>query len=426
MIGISAAGPLGADPRDDHDAGSAPRHVGDGWRTIDLAALDIGAERAYWIALQALPGMGPVTFARLLHAFGSARGAWEAGERLLPLMSRPAPATPVVLRRLLRDGAEAVARHASRATMAAGGVILTALDASYPRALTELDPRPAVLYAAGDLAAFDATCVAIVGTRRASGYGRAAAAQLADELGRAGAVVVSGLALGIDGEAHRAAIDAGGRSIAVLPSPLGRIYPPRHRELARRLVATGGALVSEIGPGQSTGRPDFARRNRIIAGLASAVVIVEAPNRSGALLTAQAAIGYGRELYAVPGPMDAATSAGPNRLIADHQANLITSPAALLQQVGMERPSGPISVASLSESEGLVLQTLLRRSASIEELLEPTMLAPGALASTLTLLEARGLVTSYGGVTFHPTVVARRIDRQGAEADARSASDARA
>jgi DNA processing protein len=424
VIGVGDAGPLGEDPRDERAAGEGQHHARGDWRTLDLAALDVGAERAYWIALQTLPGMGPVTFARLLHAFGSARGAWEAGERLLPFMARPAPDSAAVLRRLLRDGAETVARRVSRMTMGVGGVILTTLDASYPRALTDVDPRPAVLYAAGDLEAFDATCVAIVGTRRASGYGRAAAAHLADELGRAGAVVVSGLALGIDGEAHRAAIDAGGRSIAVLPSPLGRIYPPRHRELARRLVATGGALVTEVGPGQSIGRPDFARRNRIIAGLASAVVVVEAPNRSGALLTAQAAIDYGRVLYAVPGPMDASNSEGPNRLIADRQADLITSPAALLHQVGVHRPRGPISVASLSESEGLVLQTLLRRSASIEELLEPTRLAPGAVASTLTLLEARGLVTSYGGVTFHPTVVARRIDREAVKADAPSASHA--
>lgn len=407
MIGVSTDGPLGADLPGAIDA--SVRHTRGGWNTLDLGELDIGTDRPYWIALHALPGMGPVTFAQLLHTFGSARAAWSAGDRLLSLMPRPAPTTPEVLRRLLREGPESVARRVSRQTMAAGGTVLTAMDPTYPRALGGLDPRPAVLYAAGDLAAFDATCVAIVGTRRASGYGRAAAAHLADELGRAGAVIVSGLALGIDGEAHRAAIEAGGRSIAVLPSPLGRIYPPRHRELAQRLVETGGVLLSEIGPGQSTGRPDFARRNRIIAGLATAIVVVEAPNRSGALLTAHAAIAYGRDLYAVPGPMDAATSEGPNRLIADHQAALVTSPAALLHQVGLDRPTGPVSVASLSESEGLVLQTLLQRAGSIEELLGPTHLSPGALAGTLTLLEARGLVTSYGGVTFHPTVVARRI-----------------
>lgn len=381
-----------------------------GWLALHLDRIDMSHDRPYWIALHAVPGMGPVTFARLLHEFGTAQRAWHQGERLLAHMTRPGPHTQVVLRRLLAEGAESVARRASRLTMAGGGRIVTAADADYPRALSVLDPRPAVLYAAGDLTALDEICVAIVGTRRASGYGRSTAAQLADELGRAGAVVVSGLALGIDGEAHRAAVEAGGRSVAVLPSTLSRIYPPRHRELAARLVATGGALLTEIGPGQSVGRPDFARRNRIIAGLSSAIVIVEAPSRSGALLTANAAIGYGeRELYAVPGPIDSIGSEGPNRLIADHQATLVTSPGALLHQVGLKRPVGPISVATLSESEGLVLGTLLRRSASLEELIGPTHLSPGALAGTLTMLEARGLVTSYGGVTFHPTLAARRI-----------------
>lgn len=405
VSGVSQLAPVGG--------GDAERRMaaarGGGWLTLDLARLDIGDERPFWIALQAVPGMGPVTFAQLLHAFGSARAAWRVGERLARLLPRPAPATGPALHALLREGAEAAARRITRVTMSAGGTIITALDPTYPPALAVLDPRPPVLYVAGDMAVFDATCVAIVGTRRASGYGRATATHLADELARAGAVIVSGLALGIDGEAHRAAVAAGGRSIAVLPSPLDRVYPPRHHDLARRLVATGGAILTEIAPGQAIGRPDFARRNRIIAGLASAVVVVEAPNRSGALLTASAAIGYGRDLYAVPGPIDAATSHGPNRLIADHHAMLVTSPAALLHQVGVERREGPVSVASLSESEGLVLALLMRRSGSIEELLAPTQLGPGVLASTLTLLEARGLVATYGGVTFHPTVSARRI-----------------
>ena len=131
----------------------------------------------------------------------------------------------------------------------AGGVTLTALDPDYPAALRVTDPRPPVLYCAGDAAAFVGPAVAVVGTRRATGYGRSAAQEIADELARAGVTVVSGLAIGIDGEAHAAALAAGGRSVAVLPSPLDRIYPPRHRQLAARLVAEGGALLSELAPG---------------------------------------------------------------------------------------------------------------------------------------------------------------------------------
>jgi DNA processing protein len=141
--------------------------------------------------------------------------------------------------------------------------------------------------------------------------------------------------------------------------------------------------------------------------------VVEAPDRSGALLTAAAAIELGRDLYAVPGPIDALNSRGCNRLIADHDASLITSAVGLLQRVGVHRGQVPIGVESLSETEGLVLGRLLQRSGSIEELLGRTGLTTSALASTLTLLEARGLATSYGGATFHATLAARRIGQSG-------------
>ncbi|MCA1572168.1 MAG: DNA-protecting protein DprA, partial [Chloroflexi bacterium] len=249
----------------------------------------------------------------------------------------------------------------------------------------------------------------IVGTRGASGYGLSAATEIADDLSRAGVVVVSGLALGIDGAAHRASVAVGAPGIAVLPSPIDRIYPPRHRTLARDLVRGGGALVSEIATGASVGRPDFARRNRIIAGLAEAVVVVEAPDRSGALLTAAAAIAIGRELYAVPGPIDAMASRGCNRLIADQQATLVTSSASLLRQIGLARGERPPSVAALSEVEGQILRRLLERSGSIEELVDRVHQPAASVASGLAMLEARGLVNSFGGATFHPTLAGKRL-----------------
>ena len=290
--------------------------------------------------------------------------------------------------------------------------MITALDPEYPPALAAADPRPPVLYLAGDSSSLARPCVAIVGTRRASGYGRSTAAEIAEELARAGVTIVSGLAIGIDAQAHLAAVDAGGRSVAVLPSPIDRIYPPRHRDLAARLVATGGALISELAPGHSSGKPDFARRNRIIAGLSRAVIVVEAPDHSGALLTVASAIEQGREVFAVPGPIDAIASRGCNRLIADHQATIVTSAAALLHRIGAAPGDRPVSVASLSDTEAMVLHALLQRPGSIEELLGRTSMPTGALASTLTLLEARGLAESYGGATFHPTLAARRIGRQ--------------
>ena len=410
MIGVGVKGPVGAASAMSHGE-QLPRPDHGGWTGIDLGELDRDAEAPYWITISLVPGVGPVGFARLLRRFGSARAAWAAGPALLEVLPRvPDDAAPA-LARLRREGASRVASRVAAATRRCGGTILNALDPAYPAALSAADPRPPVLYVAGDPASMTRLCVAIVGTRHASGYGRSCAAEIAEELARAGVTVVSGLAVGIDAEAHLAAVAAGGQSVAVLPSPLDRIYPPRHRGLAARLVATGGALISELAPGHAPGKPDFARRNRIIAGLARAVVVVEAPDRSGALLTAAAAIDHGREVFAVPGPIDAISSRGCNRLIADHQATIVTSAAALLHRIGAEAGGRPVSVASLSDPEAMVLNALLQRPGSIEELIGRTDMPTGSLASTLTLLEVRGLVESYGGATFHPTLTARRIGR---------------
>ena len=190
---------------------------------------------------------------------------------------------------------------------------------------------------------------------------------------------------------------------------MNRIYPPRHRGLAREIVRGGGALISEVAIGAPVGRPDFARRNRIIAGLSEAVVVVEAPDRSGALLTAAAAISTGRELYAVPGQIDAQVARGCNRLIADGDAVIVTSVAAVLRQIGFAFGEKPPAVSALSEVEGQVLRRLLERSGSIEELVDRTQQPAASVASALTLLEARGLVNTFGGATFHPTLGARRL-----------------
>jgi DNA processing protein len=369
------------------------------------------SERDCWIALSLVHGIGPAGFAQLVRRHGSASAAWDAGSAGLAGIARLDRDAAAGFDELRRQDARAIARRLAERTSAAGGRVVTGLDDDYPFALRTLDPRPATLYVAGDGAALADRAVAIVGTRRASGYGLATGTDLAAELAMAGIVVVSGLALGIDGVAHRAAVAARARSVAVLPSPLDRIYPPRHRGLARDIVRNGGALVSEVPIGAPVGRPDFARRNRIIAGLSEAVVVIEAPDRSGALLTAAAAIAIGRELYAVPGPIDAMASRGCNRLIADHQAVMVTSVAALMRQIGFSRGSRPPAVSALSEVEGQVLRRLLERSGSLEELVDRTGHPPASVASALTLLETRGLVNPFGGATFHPTLTARRMAR---------------
>jgi DNA processing protein len=371
--------------------------------------MDRLTEREAWVALSLVPGIGPAGFTRLVRRHGSAAAVWRAGPGALVDLRAPdegwGPAAGV----LSTADPRTLARRIADATSRAGGRVVTELDEEYPPALLTLEPRPPVLYVAGDGAALRERAVSVVGTRGASGYGLTVASHLGQELAAAGVSVVSGLALGIDGAAHRGALAAGGRSVAVLPSPLDRVYPPRHRALAREIVAMGGALVTELAIGATVGRPDFARRNRIIAGLAQAVVVVEAPDRSGALLTAAAALAVGRELYSVPGPIDAMASRGCNRLIADHQAVMVTSVASLLRQIGLALGARPPAVSALSEVEGQLLRHLLERSGSIEELVDRTRQSAAAVASGLTLLEARGLVNPFGGATFHPTLAARRL-----------------
>ncbi|HEU4862779.1 MAG TPA: DNA-processing protein DprA [Candidatus Limnocylindria bacterium] len=384
--------------------------IGVGGGSRDAAAGRLRAsERDCWIALSLVPGIGPASFAQLLRRHGSAAEAWRAGAEGLADVPHLGGEVVAAVERLGRQDPREIARRLAERTAAAGGRVITGLDVEYPYALRTIDPRPPTLYVAGDGEALEARAVAIVGTRRASGYGLATANEIADELARAGMVVVSGLALGIDGAAHRAAVAAGARTIAVVPSPLDRIYPPRHRSLARDIVRLGGALVSEVAIGAAVGRPDFARRNRIIAGLSEAVVVVEAPDRSGALLTAAAAAAIGRETYAVPGPIDAMASRGCNRLIADHQAEVVTSSASLLRQIGVARREPPPVASALSEVEGQLLRHLLERSGSVEELIDRTGQPAASVASGLSLLEARGLVNPFGGATFHPTLAAKRL-----------------
>lgn len=390
MIGVGAAG----------NRGRMTRSVGG--PTSEL-------ERACWIALSVIPGVGPASFAHLLMEHDSATAVWERGPDTLRGLGRLSADAMAVAESVWPGDVRREAARIEAATRRNGGRVVLAIDADYPPALLSLDPRPAVLHVAGADDAFRQRGVALVGTRRASGYGLSCAIDLAEELAAAGVAVVSGLALGIDGAAHRAAVAVGGRSIAVLPSPLDRIYPPRHTGLARTIVETGGALVTELAVGSRVGRPDFARRNRLIAGLAEAVVVVEAPDRSGALLTASAATAIGRELYAVPGQIDAVGSRGCNRLIADKYAAIVTSPASLLQQVGVPHGRRPPALETLSEVEGLLLAKLLERSGSIEELLDRAPVTASSAASALTLLEARGLVSTFGGATFHPTLAARRL-----------------
>ena len=297
----------------------------------------------WWAVLVAVDGIGPVTLAALLAALGSGRAvlsmaAGPAGpRRLADALAAHGGRLDATLGRAIADAAQQ-APEMIRRVRELGIEVLTIESADYPKRLRLLDLPPPVLFVRGDIAALDhARSVAVVGTRRATERGRRIAGAIGGALSTAGAVVISGLAIGIDGAAHAAAVATGGRTVAVLGSGHRRLYPRAHAHLADEIVARGGAVVSELAPDVGPLPGTFPRRNRVISGLADATVIVEAGERSGALITASWTLEQGRECFVVPGPIDVEQSVGCNRLLRLYpgQARAVPGVAELLEDLGL-------------------------------------------------------------------------------------------
>ena len=267
---------------------------------------------------------------------------------------------------------------------------------SFPRALAGIFDTPVGLFVRGDspLELLDSPAVAVVGARSCSAYGAHVARSLGRELAGAGLAVVSGLARGVDGEAHRGALEAGGPTVAVLGCGIDRDYPAAHAELARRIAASG-LIVSEYAPGVEPAPWRFPARNRIIAGLAQATIVVEARERSGALITADLALEEGREVFAVPGEITSALSAGTNRLLR-LGATPVTSPADVLESFGLAPAETPRP--ELGPDAERVLGHLRDGAAGADELGRTLQLDAGALAAALAELELAGLAAEADGL----------------------------
>src|SRR5579864_4537151 len=272
-------------------------------------------------------------------------------------------------------------------------------DASYPVALTTLVDAPIVLWAGGAAAWLHPPAVAIVGSRAASPYGLSVAGQLAGELSAAGVVVVSGLARGIDSAAHRGALDAGGATVAVLGSGVDVIYPPEHASLARDIVRSG-AVVSELVPGTPPLPQFFPQRNRIISGLSRAVVVIEAGERSGSLITARTALEQGREVLAVPGNVLSGRNRGAHALLRDG-AKIVESADDILEELGMRAARAPSRTDSPAAAPDPILACMPAGEASdLDEIAQRSGLAPPQLLPRLTALELAGAIARVGGGRF--------------------------
>jgi DNA processing protein len=284
----------------------------------------------------------------------------------------------------------------------AGIQLLTWETADYPAYLREIATAPHLLYARGELKEIDHLAVAVVGTRRLSAYGRQVTRDLVMGLVRNGVTIVSGLARGIDAVAHKTALEAGGRTIAVLGSGLDCIYPAEHRSLVKEIVAGHGAVISEYGLGIQPEAKNFPPRNRIISGLSLGVIVVEAGERSGALITANFALEQGRDVFAVPGNINSVASQGPNRLIQDG-AKLVTNVDDVLDELNLQMVVEQTAVQLLlpeTAEEAALLSQLTYQPIHVDELGRATGFPTSLVSSTLTMMELKGMVQQTGGMNY--------------------------
>jgi len=365
----------------------------------------------YWVGFNIVPGIGPARLTRLLDHFGDAGTAWRAAPLDLARagLDRRSLQSLLTMRNKLDLDAE-MQRIAD-----AGAYVLTLQDDRYPRLLRQVGLPPPVLYIKGSCLPDDEWAVAVVGTRHAKTYGREVTRYLAGGLARNRITVVSGLALGIDAEAHRAALQAGGRTIAVLGSGLDVIYPSENTTLARDIVASG-ALISEYALGTKPDRSNFPPRNRIISGLALGTLVTQAGEGSGALITAYYALEQGREVFAVPGSILDRGSSGTNRLIQQGEAKLVLRAQDVLEELNLTMVSQQAEVRAVvpeNATEACLLKQLSEEPIHVDELGRAVGLPIAQVTGALALMELKGLVRQTSGMNYvlaREASVAYRVD----------------
>jgi DNA processing protein len=354
-------------------------------------------ERAYWVGLNLVKGIGAVRFRKLLDHFGDVRSAWEAHPEQWQAIGIPEKVVEQFTATRRSASLEKIWEDLQSQDIS----LITWQDNDYPVRLKKIETPPPVLYQRGEILDEDQWAIAVVGTRRVTAYGKQVAEDVASFLARNGVTVVSGMALGVDSIAHRAALDAGGRTIAVLGSGVDTIYPPENRGLAQEIIGRG-ALISDYALGTPPEAGNFPPRNRIISGLSIAVVVVEAGKRSGALITANFAADQGREVFAVPGKIYAPQSMGPNRLIRDG-AHPLLSPEDLLEALNLtmvtEHRTARV-VLPEDATEAALFNVLNFEPMHVDEVGMRSGLPIEKVTATLALMELKGMVRQVGSMQY--------------------------
>jgi DNA processing protein len=350
-------------------------------------------ELKYWVAFSGIPGIGRVRISQLKEYFGSLQDAWKAPQGKLKqagLDSRSIDALVALRPRISLDAEmEKLERYRVK--------VLVCDDPLYPSRLKEIYDYPPVLYVRGNLPVQDEPCLAVVGTLRPTIYGRQVTEEIVADLARSKITVVSGLARGIDSVAHRAVLDAGGQTVAVFGSGLDIVYPGENAKLAQAIMEHG-ALVSEYPLGVKPKAENFPLRNRIMSGLSLGVLVVEAGERSGALITAHQAVEQNREVFAIPGSILSPASQGTNRLIQEG-AKLVRNYTDILQELNLSIVVQQAEIKEFSpadEIESAILEQLTSEPNHIDEICRRSGLTMPEVSSTLAMLELKGIARTSG------------------------------
>jgi DNA processing protein len=372
----------------------------------DRIKIALNEDIKYWVAFNNIPGIGRVRLGQLESYFGSLEPAWRAAPGELKRAGLDGPALKAIAQ--WRDKIDPDAEMARLENF--NIKVLTCNDPAYPHRLKEIYDFPPVLYQRGSLEPEDDWCLAVVGTRRATVYGRQVTEEMVTDLARSKITIVSGLARGVDTIAHRSALEAGGRTIAVFACGLDSVYPAENQKLAHDIMEHG-ALLSEYPPGTRPKAENFPRRNRILSGLSLGVLVTEAGEGSGAMITAHLALEQNREVFAIPGSVLSPASRGTNRLIQEG-AKLVREYMDILEELNLTSVARQMEMREVlpeSETEGVLLKQLSAEPSHIDEVCRRSGLPAATVSGTLAMMELKGLVRQVGTMNY---VLARELRQE--------------
>lgn len=348
---------------------------------------------AYLLALHSIDGLGPVRLKSLISFFKDPKVAWEADAGEIRRIGLPQPTLDLFLETRKKLDPKLYLEEVNKS----GIKFLSIFDENYPKSLSQIYDPPVILYYKGDILLSDEKAIAVVGTRKMTGYGKAVTENFVKDLVNGGLTIVSGLARGVDSCAHQKTLNEGGRTLAILGGGLNNIYPPENISMSKQIIEGHGAIISEFPPDYPSMPGNFPARNRIISGLSKGVLVTEAAQDSGSLITARLALEQGKDVFAVPGPITSTLSRGGIELIREG-ARIVVEAQEILDELGLGQAGEKIKIKSeeLRPSEKLILGLLEQEEQHLDEISRNLNIPVGEVSASLLKMEIKGLVQNLG------------------------------